>query len=62
MTDWKDAIKNVDRDVMHTLAIVVCNQTNCFTRGEPYEGNCAACADIADNVIGEYLLLSKDKP
>jgi hypothetical protein len=57
--DWKGAVTAVPKKLMNHLSRIVCKQTDCSSRGKPYEGNCAFCADIADNVIGEYLILTE---
>jgi hypothetical protein len=58
---WKDAIEMADKKALEECAKVVCEQTDCGDRGfDPSNcGKCAWCADIADSVVGTYLLRTK---
>lgn len=57
MNDWGKAARTVDKAILQKLAETVCNQTGC-TNDETSKGNCAFCHDCAENVIGNYLILT----
>jgi len=50
--EWKEAVKVVPEEILDHLAKVVCRQNGCTDNA-----SCAWCHDVAENVIGEYLLL-----
>lgn len=58
--EWKDAVNTVDKAVLNELHKVICRQTNCSEQGvdESQCGVCAFCADAAENVVGQYLILT----
>jgi hypothetical protein len=60
--DWMEAAGTVPDEIRHVLFKVVCRLTNCSGRGhdDGNDGRCALCADIADNVVGEYLVREGD--
>jgi hypothetical protein len=59
--EWKDLVRYVPEVILSHLAKVVCLQTECTDRGfDPSHcGQCAACADTAESVVGEYLRLTQ---
>ena len=59
--EWKRAVEAIDTAVLDRLAKIVCQQTNCMGRGvdDARCGVCIACADCADNVVGEFILLTR---
>ena len=52
--EWKQAVKAVPEEILNELAKVVCRQNACDGGA-----SCAWCNDVAENVIGEYLLRTK---
>lgn len=61
--EWKEEVKVVDASILEKLRRVVCDQTSCFGQGRRPDGEpgCATCADIAENVVGEFLRLSRTR-
>lgn len=61
--EWKAEVDGIDPAILAALHAVVCEQTDCSGRGfNPNNyAKCAWCADIAENVVGEYLRLTKNK-
>jgi hypothetical protein len=55
--EWKDAVKAVDDKILKELAKVVCRQDACDNSDTENAGGCAFCADVSENVIGQYLIL-----
>lgn len=58
---WKNEIRAVPDALLKPLYKIVCEQTNCMDRGfdEANSGKCAACADTAESVVGEFLALQR---
>lgn len=54
--EWKDASRTVNPEILDKLAKVVCRQNACHENA-----SCAWCNDVAENVIGEYLILIEAK-
>ena len=55
--EWGEAARTVQPIILQKLAEVVCSQVGCED-DEGSKGICAFCHDCAENVIGEYLILT----
>lgn len=54
--EWKIAIKKVNPEILNKLHKVACEQNDCSNRGNDM-GKCAYCADMAESIVGYYLIL-----
>lgn len=56
--EWKDAIKQISPEILNKLHKVACEQNDCGNQGDDM-GKCAYCADMAECILGHYLILTK---
>ena len=54
--DAFDHAKRVRPDILKKLYVIACQQSECDNEGDD-RGKCAYCADITENIVGEFIRL-----
>lgn len=55
--EWKIAIKKVNPEILNQLYKIACEQNDCSNTGDNV-GKCAYCADMAECIVGHYLIFT----